>query len=134
MSTPNLCQLCGACCAYFRVSFYWSEADPRLGGTVPPEMTHKLDAFHACMIGTDRAQPRCVALDGIIGEAVNCTIYADRPSPCREFGVDWVDGMLVFTPADLERCTRARARYGLPPLLSEPLDPLLPDQSQEQAG
>ncbi|RBD00840.1 YkgJ family cysteine cluster protein, partial [Xanthomonas oryzae pv. oryzae] len=25
------CLTCGACCAYFRVSFHWSEADPALG-------------------------------------------------------------------------------------------------------
>ncbi|RBD09468.1 YkgJ family cysteine cluster protein, partial [Xanthomonas oryzae pv. oryzae] len=24
------CLTCGACCAYFRVSFHWSEADPAL--------------------------------------------------------------------------------------------------------
>ncbi|OZZ73507.1 zinc/iron-chelating domain-containing protein, partial [Klebsiella pneumoniae] len=26
MSEINPCMTCGACCAYFRVSFYWAEA------------------------------------------------------------------------------------------------------------
>ncbi|EAX0008081.1 YkgJ family cysteine cluster protein, partial [Salmonella enterica] len=25
MSVLNPCMTCGACCAYFRVSFYWAE-------------------------------------------------------------------------------------------------------------
>ena len=29
----------------------------------------------------------------------------------------WVDGVLMYIPSDLDRCTRARARYGLPPLM-----------------
>ncbi|HBP8873638.1 TPA: YkgJ family cysteine cluster protein, partial [Escherichia coli] len=27
MNNPNPCMRCGACCAFFRVSFYWAEAD-----------------------------------------------------------------------------------------------------------
>ncbi|MLR39642.1 YkgJ family cysteine cluster protein, partial [Salmonella enterica subsp. enterica] len=27
MSVLNPCMTCGACCAYFRVSFYWAEGD-----------------------------------------------------------------------------------------------------------
>ncbi|EMK5322830.1 YkgJ family cysteine cluster protein, partial [Escherichia coli] len=26
MSNLNPCMTCGACCAFFRVSFYWAEA------------------------------------------------------------------------------------------------------------
>ncbi|EGR9493162.1 YkgJ family cysteine cluster protein, partial [Escherichia coli] len=26
MNNPNPCMTCGACCAFFRVSFYWAEA------------------------------------------------------------------------------------------------------------
>ena len=36
------CLTCGACCAFFRVSFHWSEADPALGGQVPFELTESL--------------------------------------------------------------------------------------------
>ena len=39
---PHPCLTCGACCAYFRVSFHWSEADPALGGRVPFELTAPL--------------------------------------------------------------------------------------------
>ena len=128
MLPKNPCQTCGACCAHFRVSFYWSETDPQLGGTVPVEMTQKLDNFRSCMKGTDQPNPRCMALSGTIGQDVNCTIYENRPTPCREFGVDWVDGVLMFIPADLERCTNARARFGLPPLLEDPHTPLFPNE------
>jgi hypothetical protein len=72
------------------------------------------------MQGTDQKNPRCVALQGEIGQVVRCTIYAERPSPCREFAVDWADGELLFTLEDLERCTKARASWGLPPLLDTP--------------
>ncbi len=136
MPAENPCQSCGACCAYFRVSFYWSETDPALGGTVPAEMTRKLDDFRSCMCGTDQKNPRCAALEGTIGEAVNCTIYEQRPTPCREFGVDWADGALLYTPEDLARCTQARAAWGLPPLVVPQAVPLpaLPDDPQKQVS
>jgi len=28
---------------------------------------------------------RCVALTGVIGESVGCSIYANRPDACRKF-------------------------------------------------
>lgn len=137
MFATNPCQSCGTCCAHFRVSFYWSEAAPGLGGTVPVELTEKLDNFRSCMKGTDQMHPRCAALEGTIGQAVNCTIYEKRPTPCREFGVDWVDGLLVFSAEDLERCTQARAKWGLPALLDQPQEPQsppLPDAPEKQAS
>lgn len=108
MSNP--CLTCGACCAYFRASFYWSEADPAAGGRTPPDLATKLTPYHAVMRGTEIAPPRCVALQGTIGERVQCAIYDARPSPCRELQASWVDG------ARNERCDRARAAHGLPPL------------------
>lgn len=140
MFPTNPCQSCGACCGYFRVSFYWREADAESGGTVPIEMTRQLDPFRRCMKGTDQEQPRCIALSGQIGSSVCCTIYENRPSPCREFGVNWSNGLLSFIPEDLERCTQARAAYGLPPLFHAPYPnaPSIPDaspeMSQKQAG
>jgi Fe-S-cluster containining protein len=118
--TENPCLKCGACCAYFRVSFYWAEADPGHGGTIPPELTEDLTPVLSCMKGTNRPQPRCAALIGEIGQAVRCAIYEGRPSPCREFGVDWTAEGLRFTPEDLARCNQARAAWGLPPLLEGP--------------
>ncbi|CCK10682.1 Ferredoxin [Cronobacter sakazakii 680] len=62
------------------------------------------------MSGTNQKQSRCVALQGTPGEAVRCTIYENRPSPCREFAMSGEGGV------ENEACNRARARYGLPPL------------------
>jgi Fe-S-cluster containining protein len=28
---------------------------------------------------------RCVALSGVVGESVSCTIYENRPQACRQF-------------------------------------------------
>jgi Fe-S-cluster containining protein len=112
---PNPCLTCGACCAHFRVSFYWTEADPQAGGPTPPDLTTKVTPHQAVMRGTEQPSPRCVALEGTIGKSVRCAIHPLRPSPCREFQASWIDG------AHNERCDRARAAYGLPPL-SPPAD------------
>jgi Fe-S-cluster containining protein len=111
MSSANACLTCGACCSSFRVSFYWGEATGAPNGYVPSELTEA--GFHPhliCMQGTNQQQPRCVALEGEIGQNVSCSIYADRPSPCREFAVS-VDGS---NPS----CDKARSRFGLLPLIA----------------
>ncbi len=79
----NPCMHCGACCAYFRVSFYWAEMKSG-GGVVPDEFTEPLTPFLSCMKGTNEKQPRCEKLIGEVGECVSCAIYEQRPSPCRE--------------------------------------------------
>lgn len=104
------CQTCGACCASFRVAFHWSEAAPEAGGTTPAELTEPLDAHRVVMRGTYAAPIRCIALRGAPGVATHCTIYATRPSPCRELVASWEDG----TPSP--QCDRARALHGLAPL------------------
>lgn len=106
----NPCLGCGACCAQFRVSFYWSEADSAVGGRTPAELSVRLSPHRVAMLGTEKHPPRCAALEGEIGNRVCCTIYATRPSPCREFRASWVDG------GRSERCDQARAAHGLPPL------------------
>lgn len=93
----------------FPVSFYHGEMDIT-GGVVPAEMTEKVNDFMACMKGTDQKSPRCINLQGEVGQCVACSIYAQRPSPCREFDQSWVSG--VHNAA----CDRARAAHGLPPL------------------
>lgn len=97
----NVCLTCGACCAFFRVSFYWSEAMAR---GLPEELTEKVNDFIACMAGTGSVPARCVALDGTVGEKVSCSIYSRRPAPCHS------------VQAGDEKCNRARERHGLPPL------------------
>lgn len=106
----NPCIRCGACCAYFRASFYWAEAAPETGGTVPPEMTEPLTPTRVVMKGTNSSKPRCACLVGNIGEQVHCAIYPQRSSVCRDFEYSWQNGQAN------ERCDRARAAWGLPPI------------------
>jgi Fe-S-cluster containining protein len=93
------CQECGACCAAFRVSFYWAEADQR---GIAREFTEQLTPFYACMAGTNASAPRCHGLRGEVGVHTACGIYEQRPSPCRE-----------VQPGG-DKCNRARALHGLP--------------------
>ena len=113
MRAEDICLNCGACCAQFRVSFHWSEADPDQGGEVPPALTISIDPYRVAMRGTETRPVRCVALQGEVGGCVACAIYAQRPSPCREFAVSWASGVRN------ERCEQARAAWGLPPLTVE---------------
>jgi len=108
-SIDNPCQLCGACCAHFRVSFYWAETDAHPFGMVPAQLTIPIAPHYVAMQGTQTTDTetqttRCVALAGEIGGAVGCTIYEQRSSTCREFDSG--------TPA----CNRAREKHGLPAL------------------
>ncbi len=107
------CLSCGACCAYFRVAFHWSEADASLGGVVPPELTETLDPHRLVMRGTQASRPRCVALQGTVGTAAHCGIYEHRPSVCREVEPSWEFGR----PS--AQCDKARLGHGLPPLTPE---------------
>ncbi|HEX5337088.1 MAG TPA: YkgJ family cysteine cluster protein [Gallionella sp.] len=104
MTTANLCQTCGACCAHFRVSFYWAEADDAPGGIVPAELTEAVSPHLRCMKGTASKPARCVALEGEVGKWVSCTIYQQRSSTCREFDVLEPDG--TTNP----RCAALRAQ------------------------
>jgi Fe-S-cluster containining protein len=104
------CLSCGACCASFRVGFYWAEADDAPGGWVPVRWTTAIGSHRRAMLGTDCKTPRCAALQGAVGESVSCAIYAQRSSTCREFDWRGADGGIDA------RCTDARSRWGLPPL------------------
>ena len=101
-SLENHCLTCGACCATFRVSFYWSEAEA-LG--LANNLVEQISPWHSCMAGTNQQPPRCQALQGRIGDNVTCSIYQQRPSPCHE-----------LQPGD-DKCNRARALHGLPPIV-----------------
>jgi len=103
----NPCLDCGACCACYRVSFYWGESSLLRADGVPEALTEKLDHYRMVMRGTDNKQPRCIALQGDVGQQVGCAIYEQRPSPCREFD------------AGSEACIRARMRHGLGDYFSE---------------
>lgn len=101
MSALNPCMTCGACCAYFRVSFYWAEGDDA-DGRVPASLTEPVTPFLRCMAGTNQKQPHCKALLGTPGESVSCAIYENRPSTCREFSMSGEGGEVN------EACNRAR--------------------------
>lgn len=106
----NPCRTCGACCASFRVSFYWGETDAAPTGLVPAHLTEAITPHRVAMLGTNQAKPHCIALHGTVGESVTCTIYPLRSSACREFAASWECG--VHNPS----CDRARAKHGLLPL------------------
>lgn len=109
------------CCSSFRVSFYWGEANDAPGGCVPAELTEQVTPYLRAMKGTHPIPQRCVALQGELGKQVGCSIYAQRPTPCRDFAVWEKDGQ------PNEACTRARAKIGLPPV-----PPIHPDPSDEE--
>ena len=97
--TEQDCQSCGACCAHFRVSFYWQEAEQR---GLPEDTLHQISPWRVCFKGTENMPCRCVHLSGSVGQQVGCTVYERRPHPCRE-----------LQPGDA-KCLRARAAHGLP--------------------
>ena len=113
MERPNPCITCGACCAHYRVSFYWAEADDATPQGVPVRMTKKLSEFRRYMIGIDGKNRRCIDLHGEVGKGVHCSIYEQRPSPCRGFEPSWEHGK------QRERCDKARLTLGLRPLAPE---------------
>ena len=110
MSQPNPCMCCGACCAFYRISFDSSEVDDFPGGMIPLNLTIKLNQKRSAMRGTETRPHRCKALCGKIGQSVHCDIYDRRPSTCREFFSLWEDDMINSL------CDRARVTYGLMPL------------------
>ena len=110
MPATHPCLSCGACCAYFRVSFHWSEADPALGGVVPFDLTEPLRTHERVMRGTSQAQPRCIALDADIGHRSRCSIHDRRPSVCAALAASYEFGL----PS--RQCDLARSAHGLPVL------------------
>jgi uncharacterized protein len=106
----NPCLRCGACCAFYRASFYWAESESASPGGVPDHLTEKINDFRVQMKGTRGPQPRCIALTGVIGQSVACSIYTQRSSVCRDFQPSLLDGLPNIG------CDQARLAHGLPPL------------------
>ena len=99
-SAEQICIHCGACCATFRVSFYWAE-----GSALPPNYTVALTPVYDCMAGTNQSQPKCIALQGEVGREVSCSVYAARSSTCKEVQL-----------GDTQ-CQKARLAHQLPPIV-----------------
>lgn len=108
MSLP--CLSCGACCITYRVTLPRSELDSVPGGKVPAALTEPYTATTACMREQADTPGRCIALEGSVGTAVSCSIYAQRPDACREFAP-----LTLFGRGDAA-CNEARRRCGLAPL------------------
>lgn len=109
MAEASVCMACGACCASFRVSFYWGECDDAPGGVVPSAVTEPLTPQLCAMKGTNSATPRCEQLQGEIPGAL-CRIYPVRPSTCHDMQPYRADGSVN------PQCNRARLKHGLVPL------------------
>jgi uncharacterized protein len=106
----STCTHCGACCASFRVDFPEEELQSQ-GGCVPDSMADEIRHGSYRLRGTDYAQPRCAALQGIVGQAAWCGLHEYRPNVCRDFA--------PFSAHERfdDACNRARARHGLPALI-----------------
>lgn len=125
----NPCLSCGACCAFFRASFYYREADDYTPGGVPAELTEDLNAFRRMMKGTNLKDPRCIALSGQIGEQVHCSIYLQRSTVCRVFPPSFYGGA-----GPNSDCDRARLAHGLQPLRPEDMYPKTDDGTLRPAA
>lgn len=107
------CQKCGACCAYFRVTFYWREGEPsEHNKAVPPDLwIDNGNSLFRTLKGTEiNHNPKCHALNGTIGVSAKCRVYENRPSPCRNFEASYENGQKN------PRCDEARKAHGLPHL------------------
>lgn len=103
----NPCVGCGACCAYYRASFYWGECVSGRG-TVPDDTVVQISPHHVAMKGTEGSSPYCINLTGVIGENAFCSGYATRSSSCRDdFPASFENGERN------ERCDKARTKHGL---------------------
>ncbi len=71
---------------------------------MPAQLTEAVSPQLRCMKGTGSKPVRCIALEGEVGKQVSCSIYAQRPSPCREFDVLEADG------SPNPRCAALRAQ------------------------
>jgi Fe-S-cluster containining protein len=96
----QLCQACGACCAY---SANWprfsTESEEELA-LIPQSLVNERQSGMRC------DGDRCSALKGKIGDATACGIYAVRPEVCRS-----------CMPGDAE-CAMARRKFGLPVIVT----------------
>ena len=80
------CRPCGACCAHLPVSFHADHLTRVLADQVEPARARD----HVTMRRRDDGA--CVALHGDPGARTACSIYPDRPPPCRDFEPSWESG------------------------------------------
>jgi Fe-S-cluster containining protein len=90
------CQSCGACCSHSSEWPRFTLEDDAALDLIPEKFVN--DALSGMRCDGER----CSALNGKIGVATSCGIYAVRPEVCR-----------TCQPGDTE-CNIARRGYGLP--------------------
>lgn len=95
LSTGELCQACGACCAF---SPHWPRFTTETAAEIATLPRHLLDDEES---GMRWEGGRCAALRGEVGRGTCCSVYEDRPEVCR-----------ACLPGD-DACTIARARHGM---------------------
>lgn len=105
----GICERCGACCAFFPVSFPEDEAEEGTGNNLLSTMSLPAGHLRRVMKGTEIRPHRCIALQGEIGLKVSCFIYNNRPSTCRMFRRSWEENIGNLL------CDKARAVLGLQP-------------------
>lgn len=113
--TEDACLSCGACYAFFRVSFYWAE-----GIHMPEHHTEPVTPVYSCMVGTNQADPRCIVLEGTIGQQVSCGMYEQRSSSCKEVQI-----------AD-DQCNKARHAHNMIPFVQLDVGPSTNDEHFDQ--
>lgn len=72
------CRSCGACCIEA------GAVDLTCHDDVPDDMVDE-DALCFRWLKTEDGSNRCIALAGIVGRSVRCSIYAVRPATCSCF-------------------------------------------------
>lgn len=92
----TLCQSCGACCGYSQNWPRFSTESEEELAAIPERFVNERQSGMRC------EGDRCSALQGEIGRATSCGIYALRPEVCR-----------TCMPGDAE-CAMARRKFGLP--------------------
>lgn len=102
------CQACGACCRNLDTNRasgvrYWVEISPGDKLLTRHDLVRKLVTHDRHRVPHLRMTHEgvCEALRGTIGQKVRCSIYHQRPSPCRR-----------VMPGD-ETCLKTRAAHGL---------------------
>jgi Fe-S-cluster containining protein len=96
------CQACGACCSYSRNWPRFTTEDDAALDRIPAKFVNERLSGMRC------DGERCSALNGKVGVATACAIYAVRPEVCR-----------TCMPGDVE-CAMARRKFGLPAIGIEP--------------
>jgi Fe-S-cluster containining protein len=96
--TTELCQSCGACCAYSAEWPRFALEDDATLARIPAIYVDDARGAMRC------EGERCSALIGEVGVATACAVYAVRPDVCR-----------ACEPGD-EACAIARRAFSLAPL------------------